>query len=195
MRVLLVDCDDSFTLNISDYLKISGVDVSVINHANIKIEDLDSYNYSAIVLSPGPNRPEDIPVLNKIISKYYNNKPILGICLGHQALGMYFGYELGASKAPMHGISVLLKCSIDPIFEGIDSANFYAMRYNSLAISIPPPSTEFTAICFIENGEIMGCKHGKYPIYSFQFHPESIGTPQGLQLLKNWVKIIENHEK
>lgn len=194
MRILIVDCDDSFTMNIYDSIATYDVDVEVINHKEIRLTSISSIPYDGIVLSPGPNEPNHIPILNDLINHYKHSIPILGICLGHQALGIHFGYELKPSKEPMHGISVPIICSPDTIFEGIDCSDFQVMRYNSLAL-VQGDSSDFYPICSLKNGEIMGCKHAQFPIYSFQFHLESIGTPQGSILIRNWVEFVKKGVK
>jgi anthranilate synthase/aminodeoxychorismate synthase-like glutamine amidotransferase len=189
MRILLLDCDDSFTLNIYDYLKQCDLDVDVVNH---KVYQLNiAEGYSAIVLSPGPNSPSDLPILFEILKLYGNKKPILGVCLGHQAIGMYYGHSLIKSKQPLHGISVKISAIDHPIFDNIDTEKMMVMRYNSLVVD-ETENSELEVIAKDEVGEIMAFKHKSLPIYSFQFHPESVGTPEGLTLLKNWTKLITN---
>ena len=185
MTCLLLDCDDSYTLNIYDYLKQCDLDVVVVNYKNISIEN--AAGYDSIVLSPGPNSPNEVPILFEIIKNVAGRKPILGICLGHQALGMYYEHELLPSKQPMHGISEKIYTTENPIFHNIDTSNLMVMRYNSLAIGDKENSV-LEVIARDKVGEIMAFKHKSYNIYSFQFHPESVGTPQGLQLFKNWKK-------
>ena len=187
MRVLLIDCEDSYTLNIYDYLMQCDVDVDIVLHQNVIICEIRIYD--ALVLSPGPKSPSEIPLLTEVIMQYNRQLPILGICLGHQAIGMYFGHELIKSKLPMHGISVKITLAENPIFHNIDTGNFIAMRYNSLAIA-ENEGSELEVIGRDEFGEIMAFQHRTLPIYSFQFHPESIGTPDGLNLFQNWIKLI-----
>lgn len=187
MRVLLIDCEDSYTLNIYDYLKQCDVVVDIVLHQNLVLDEIR--NYAALVLSPGPKSPNEIPILTEVIMQYRRQLPILGICLGHQAIGMYFGHELIKSKLPMHGISVKIYMTENPIFNNIDTGNFIAMRYNSLALA-ENENSELEVIGRDESGEIMAFQHRILPIYSFQFHPESIGTPDGLNLFQNWIKLI-----
>ena len=183
MTSLLLDCDDSYTLNIYDYLMQSGLEVEVINHRDITLNKIEEYH--SIVLSPGPNSPLEVPILIEIIKKFALRKPILGICLGHQAIGMYYGHSLIQSREPMHGISIKISTTKNPIFHNIDTEDLMVMRYNSLAIA-DKENSELEVIARDEAGEIMAFKHKKHNIYSFQFHPESVGTPQGLKLIENW---------
>jgi anthranilate synthase component 2 len=191
MSNLLLDCDDSYTLNIYDYLKQCGLDVEVINYKNITLDNIEDFD--SIVLSPGPNSPNEVPILFEIIKNFAGRKPILGICLGHQAIGMYYGHSLIPSREPMHGISVKISTTENPIFNNIDTENLMVMRYNSLAVG-NKENSELEVIARDEAGEIMAFKHRTHIIYSLQFHPESVGTPQGLKLIENWKKqlIVNN---
>lgn len=162
-----------------------GLEVDVINHRNISLDKIEKYD--TIVLSPGPNSPKEVPIQFDIIKNFAGRKPILGICLGHQAIGMHYGHALTQSKEPMHGISVKISTTVNPIFHNIDVENLVVMRYNSLAIA-DKENSELEVIARDEAGEIMAFKHKTYNLFSFQFHPESVGTPQGLQLIKNWKK-------
>lgn len=189
MKIILLDCEDSYTYNIYDYLLQCGTEIDFIHFSQIELEKLHEYN--AIILPPGPKAPRDIPILFDIIDSYKSSIPILGICLGHQAIGMYFGHQIEKSKFPIHGISVKIVQENYSIFDGIEKENFKAMRYNSLTV-LENLNSDLEVICRDEFNDIMGFKHKTFPIYSFQFHPESIGTPQGLFLFKNWIKSIQN---
>ncbi len=192
MTSILLDCDDSYTLNIYDYLMQCGFEVDVINHREVSLEKMEKFD--SIVLSPGPNSPNQVPILFDILTTYADYKPILGICLGHQAIGMYYGHSLTPSRLPMHGISVKISTTRNPIFHNIDTENLMVMRYNSIAIADKEYS-ELEVIARDETGEIMAFKHKIHNIYSFQFHPESVGTPQGLKLIENWKKqLITNRQ-
>jgi len=190
MKVILIDCEDSYTLNIFDYLSQNGLEVVVKNYREIEIAEIG--NYDAIVLSPGPNSPNQVPILFDILKTYADQKPILGICLGHQAIGMYYGHALVRSKQPMHGISVKIFELKGPIFHTIDNEILMVMRYNSLAVEDNEDS-ELEVIARDESREIMAFQHKSLPIFSFQFHPESVGTPQGLKLIENWKKQLITH--
>lgn len=187
MNIVLLDCEDSYTYNIYDYLSQCGASVDLIHYEKISIDSL--INYQAIILPPGPKAPHDIPILFEIIDKYKSSIPILGICLGHQAIGQYFGHTIEKSNFPIHGISVKINLENYSIFDDLEKEKFMVMRYNSLTV-LENRSSDLEVICTDEFEDIMGFKHKEFTIYSFQFHPESIGTPQGLQLIKNWLKII-----
>ncbi len=168
-----------------------GFEVDVINHREVSLEKMEEFD--SIILSPGPNSPNQVPILFDILTTYADYKPILGICLGHQAIGMHYGHALVRSKQPMHGISVKISKAISPIFHSIDMENLMVMRYNSLAVE-DKENSELEVIARDEIGEIMAFKHKMHNIYSFQFHPESVGTPQGLKLIENWKKqLITNN--
>lgn len=188
VRVLLIDCEDSFTLNIANLFRKYAIQVDVISHDKLDINSILKYN--GIILSPGPKEPNDIPILDSIIEQFKSSIPILGICLGHQAIGIHFKHQLIKSSFPMHGLSpkVTILHNHD-IFKTIDRDSLTAMRYNSLTIA-PSSNSELSISCIDENGEIMGFTHPSLPIIGFQFHPESIGTFQGEILLKNWINFL-----
>ena len=183
----MLDCDDSYTNNISDYLQQCGLELDLIHYSQFDISS--QFQYVAIVLPPGPKAPKDIPILYNIIDKYKTKTNILGICLGHQAIGEYFGHKLSISYQPLHGVSTEIFHNQDAIFNSMNMPSFLAMRYNSLTIE-DCSSSDLEVICRDKNQEIMGLKHRFLPIYSFQFHPESVGTPQGMNLFQNWTKFI-----
>ena len=190
MKIGLIDCDDSYTLNIADYLRQCGAEVEVINHEVTSIDSLENKKFQALVLSPGPKKPSEVPILFEIIEHFETKIPLLGICLGHQAIGMYYGLEITRSSHPVHGSPVEIIISDDPIFKSIQRP-FFAMRYNSLTLN-PAKNGGLKVICQDNDGEIMGLKHPILPIYSFQFHPESIGTPQGILIFKNWIELVQS---
>lgn len=188
MKIGLIDCDDSYTLNIADYLRQCHANVEVINHADTSVESLIEKDFNAIVLSPGPKSPAGVPLLFDLIRYFETRIPILGICLGHQAIGLHYGMKIVHSEFPIHGSPVEIEFAEDPIFKNIEKP-FFGMRYNSLTMRSEDISP-LEVTCRDIHGEIMGFKHKSFPIYSFQFHPESIGTPQGLTLFQNWINLI-----
>ncbi len=188
MEVCIIDCDDSFTLNISDYLSQCLVSVKILHYKEATLEYL--LPYQGIVLSPGPKKPSNIPILYQILDKFQDTKHILGICLGHQAIGEYYGHEVVKSHFPVHGIPKEIRSNDDEIFKNMPD-KWSAMRYNSLTVK-PKIDSPLVQICHDEFGDIMGFKHSKKSIYSFQFHPESIGTPFGIILFQNWVNQLNN---
>ncbi len=185
MKVLVLDNYDSFTYNIVHSInKIGGVDVSVIRNDNINLSDVSIFD--KIILSPGPSLPKDAGLMNLLISKFYNKKPILGICLGHQALAENFGGKLYNMTKPIHGIQTDVFLGKDYIFEGIDK-KIRACRYHSWSVSKHNFPKELNVIAKDKRDTIMGIAHKKYPIRGIQFHPESIQTPDGNRIIKNFI--------
>lgn len=181
---LLIDNYDSFTYILRDYILQLGVECPVYKNDELTIEEIKQLNPSRIIISPGPETPLQAGICMDIIDAFHQTLPILGICLGHQALGMYFGAKLAHAPYPMHGKTSLIKHQGHPVFGQIASP-FEAMRYHSLVIEDLPASVQ--SIAFSANDTcIMAISHKEYPCVGIQFHPESIGTKDGLQLLKNW---------
>lgn len=181
--VLLIDNYDSFTYMLRDYLLQLNLSVEVVRNDALLLSDLASLDFEAIVISPGPKTPQESGLTLSIIEKYHREKPILGICLGHQALGQFLGARLVRATRPMHGKTSSVQHNGHPVFNHIPSP-FEAMRYHSLALKNLPDALETIAIA--KDGTIMGLAHREWPLIGLQFHPESILTPHGLQLLSNW---------
>lgn len=162
-----------------------------VQRNDVPIGKIKEKVYNAIVLSPGPGKPENCGNMMQVIEHYHDKLPILGICLGHQALGKYFGAELKKAMKPMHGKISEMICQEDVLFTQLP-ARFDVVRYHSLILSQLPSSLQ--AIGHTQNGEIMAIRHTALPIYGLQFHPEAFLTEYGKELLKNWVflhKIID----
>jgi len=191
MKLLILDNYDSFTYNLVQYfMTIDGVEVEVFRNDKISLETVA--NYDAIVLSPGPGLPEDAGIMPELIRKYASTKPILGICLGEQAIGEAFGAKLYNLEKVYHGIEteVNILDKNEPMFEQLPNP-FRAGRYHSWAVSKEdfPECLQITAED--EKGVIMAIRHRNYEISGLQFHPESIMTEVGLEIVKNWVKSIQ----
>ena len=191
MKVLLLDNYDSFTYNLYDYLLQTGVECDVYRNDALSLEGFESLDFQAIVLSPGPKRPADAGLMLPLIARSYQKVPILGICLGHQALGETFGARVVKARLPMHGKTSVIQHREHPLFEGIPEF-FEVMRYHSLVLE-SLEGTPLRSIAQSATGEIMALEHTALPLLGVQFHPESILTAYGLQLLKNWVKITAKH--
>lgn len=182
--VLLIDNYDSFTYNLSDYIQQLGFACKVIRNDELNLDEIASLNFDAIVLSPGPCTPIESGIMMAVIDRFYTSKPILGICLGHQALGIYFGARLHKAKVPMHG-----KTSIIEIFNSSQlfmdlGSRMEVMRYHSLILEEVKEPLQVVAKTL--SGEVMAIEHAFLPIAGVQFHPESILTKSGKELLKNW---------
>ena len=184
--ILLVDNFDSFTYNLVDYFEQLGEQIQVVRN-DIDFSQLDISIYKGIVLSPGPETPNKAGHLLDIIKTYHKQKPMLGICLGHQALGIFYGANLVKAQKPMHGKISKINLYADPIFKGIPS-KIEVVRYHSLLLNKLPK--ELNGIAYSEDGEIMGIKHHKLPHYGIQFHPEAHLTSNGLTILKNWASFL-----
>lgn len=185
--ILMVDNYDSFTYNLVQYLGALGEDVRVFRNDKITIDKIKALKPKRIVISPGPGRPEDAGVSCEVIRKFAGKIPILGVCLGHQALGfVYGGRIIGASKL-MHGKTSAIYHNQQNIFKGIPNP-FEATRYHSLIVerkNLPGP-LEITA--WTKEREIMGLKHKQFPLWGVQFHPESILTKEGNHILSNFLR-------
>ena len=184
-KVLLIDNYDSFTYNLKDYLEQAGLNIEVVRNDAISMEDIKEKAFSAFVLSPGPGKPSEVPILNQIIEyTIENNIPLLGICLGHQAIGEYFNLPVTKADIPVHGkTDQLVVEKSHPVFADIP-APIHVMRYHSLIVSGEPSNLQVVARN--QAGIVMAMAHKKYPLFSMQYHPESILTTHGLQMLKNW---------
>lgn len=183
MKILLLDNFDSFTYMLKDYLEQCGCNCLTYRNNAITLAELSLIEFDAIVISPGPKVPKVSGILMNLINAYYRQKPILGICLGHQAIGEFFGAALYKANLPRHGKVDAMNHTEDVMFEHIPS-HFNATRYHSLIIDKLP--ADLIATCFCQN-EIMAFKHVSLPIWGIQFHPESCETEYGLQLIKNFI--------
>jgi anthranilate synthase/aminodeoxychorismate synthase-like glutamine amidotransferase len=189
LKILLLDNYDSFTYNLCDYLLQTGVDCQVIRNDALSLNAFLQLDYDGVVLSPGPKRPEDAGVLLPFLKALPPKTPVLGICLGHQAIGCVFGATLKLSPIPMHGKTSKIIHENHFIFENCPNP-LEVMRYHSLLLE-DLEGTPLRSIAHTEQGEIMALMHETLPIVGLQFHPESILTECGLLLIDNWVKSID----
>jgi anthranilate synthase/aminodeoxychorismate synthase-like glutamine amidotransferase len=181
---VLIDNYDSFTHILHHYLLQAGGDCVVYRNDAITVEELEALGPSRIILSPGPETPLQAGITMAAIARFHNQIPILGICLGHQALGMHFGAELMHAPEPVHGKVHEVYHSGESILQDLPQP-FKAMRYHSLSI-MALDGTGLKPIAATTDGVNMALAHETHPCIGLQFHPESIGTPQGLQIMKNW---------
>ncbi len=184
--IVMIDNYDSFTYNLVQYLKMLGQTVEVFRNNKISVELLETLNPSGIVISPGPGRPEAAGISMDVITHFSGKIPILGVCLGHQAIAAAFGGDIISAQKLMHGKTSMVTADGETIYRGIRKP-FQAMRYHSLAVNRPnlPACLKITSES--DDGEIMGLRHRQYPTEGIQFHPESIMTPVGKRLLRNFV--------
>ena len=185
MNILVLDNYDSFTYNIVHILKkIEHTNIDVIR--NDKIELTTVINYDKIILSPGPSLPKDAGKMPSLIRKYYKTKSILGICLGHQAIGENFGGKLFNLDEPYHGIQTEISIKKDYLFDGI-SNKILACRYHSWAISADNFPENLKVIATDSDNMIMGISHNYFDVKGIQFHPESVQTNEGSKIIKNFI--------
>jgi anthranilate synthase/aminodeoxychorismate synthase-like glutamine amidotransferase len=185
-RVLVIDNYDSFTYNLVQYLGELGAELSVHRNDEIDVEGSAARHPDALVLSPGPGRPADAGITPAVVKSCSGRIPILGVCLGHQAIGEVFGGRIGPARRLMHGKTSEISHTGHPLFAGIESP-FVATRYHSLVVEPGSVPDVLDIIATSDDGEIMGLAHKHTPTYGVQFHPESILTRSGMQILKNFL--------
>ena len=186
--LLVIDNYDSFTFNLVQYLGEMDVRMEVHRNDEITLEHVGELNPERILVSPGPCTPREAGLSNDIIREFGPRTPLLGVCLGHQCIGHTFGAEVGVNDRMMHGKTSPIKHDGKLLFEGMPDP-FTATRYHSLVVrrDTLPECLQVTAET--EEGEIMGLRHKEYPIWGVQFHPESILTENGRQILRNFLKL------
>lgn len=193
--IILIDHYDSFTYNLYQLLGELGEVIHVVRYDKIGLKEIEEFRPKAIILSPGPGNPEEIQETIQLIKSFFQTTPILGICLGHQAIGYAFGATITKAKQVMHGKTSNITHKGKGLFAYLTQP-LEVMRYHSLVIhkdSLPP--TFETLATSMNDNEIMAIKHRQYPVYGMQFHPESIGTKYGKQLLINFLKEIKEENQ
>jgi len=188
--ILIIDNYDSFTYNLVQYLGELGAELEVYRNDKISIDEVMSKKPEKIVISPGPGEPKNAGISESLIKSAAGKVPILGVCLGHQAMGEVFGGRIVHAKNIMHGKTSLIYHNGKEIFADIKNP-FEATRYHSLVVERKTLPGALTVIAETKDkdAEIMGLKHAKYPIWGVQFHPESILTGEGMKILNNFLKI------
>ncbi len=182
--ILLFDNYDSFTYNLLDIVKQYKIEVKVIRNDEMTLSEIININPSAILFSPGPGRPENSGVLMQVLSHFIGKVPILGVCLGMQAIGIYFNAKLVHAKRPLHGKTSIIKHNEHIMFNNIP-INSEMMRYHSLILEDLP--NELLATAYSSENEIMAIAHHNLPVWGVQFHPESILSKDGPLILRNWI--------
>jgi len=185
MKIVIIDNYDSFTYNLSHLVKELGADVTVLRNDQFDLGDIEAYD--KIILSPGPGIPSEAGLLLDVIRRYAGRKPILGVCLGHQAIGEVFGAKLENLSDVFHGVAT--PCHVttsDTLFNGLP-ADITIGRYHSWVVSNNnfPVCLEVTAVS--PEGQVMALRHKEYDIHGIQFHPESVLTPDGKHIIQNWL--------
>ncbi len=185
--LLLIDNYDSFTFNLAQYLGELGHAPAVHRNDELTVEDVEAMRPQRIVISPGPGRPEDAGITVDVIRRLGDRTPVLGVCLGHQAIGYAFGGTVVRAPSLMHGKTSSIQHDGLGIFSGVTQP-FVAGRYHSLIVADPPPGTlEVTART--DGGLIMGLRHRTWPVHGVQFHPESVLTGEGRKILRNFLEL------
>lgn len=186
--ILMIDNYDSFTYNLVQYLGELKAQVQVFRNDAISISEIKTLSPTHIVISPGPGRPEEAGISCAVIKEFYRFIPILGVCLGHQAIGYVFGAKVVNAKKLMHGKTSYIYHNRKGIFKGLPNP-FVATRYHSLLVENSSLPSELEIVAWTKEKEIMGLRHKKYPLWGVQFHPESILTKSGKDLLRNFLKL------
>ena len=184
--ILLIDNYDSFTYNLYQYLCELGAEVEVARNDKITLEEIERMSPEKIVISPGPCTPAEAGISNDVLRRFGAETPTLGVCLGHQCVGYAFGGTVGGAGEIMHGKMSLIHHTGEGVFSGLPNP-FEAIRYHSLAIYRDDLPDELEVTAWTDKGLIMGVRHNEYPIEGIQFHPESIMTKVGKDLLKNFL--------
>ena len=185
--ILLIDNYDSFTWNLAQYFGELDAPPVVRRNDEITLDEIEAMRPSHIVISPGPGRPEDAGVSVDVIRRFGPQTPLLGVCLGHQGIGLAFGGEVVRAQELMHGKVSSVEHDGRGVFRGI-SQPFAAGRYHSLVVADPLPA-ELEAAARTEDGTLMGVRHREFPIHGVQFHPESVLTGEGKRLLRNFLDL------
>lgn len=183
--ILLLDNFDSYTYNLLDYFGQLGIPAHVVRN-DVPLAHIATLDFKAIVLSPGPGVPRAAGNMPAVIAQYHQHKPMLGICLGHQALGEYFGATLHQGIRPMHGKISEISCRKDAIFSNLP-AKMSVVRYHSLVLKNISPV--LVPLAYTADQELMAFRHVSLPLYALQFHPEAELTTYGLAMLRNWARI------
>ena len=187
-RVLVVDNYDSFVYNLVQYLGELGAEPLVHRHDELSLAEIEALEPDAVLISPGPGRPEDAGLSNEVIRRFAGRRPVLGVCLGHQCLGQVYGAEVVRAAEIMHGKTSLIHHTGVGVFAGLPSP-FEATRYHSLVVDRGSVPAELEITAWTDDGTVMGLRHRHHeiPVEGVQFHPESILTASGHDLLRNFL--------
>ena len=187
--ILMIDNYDSFTYNLVQAFRELGADMQVIRNDQIDVDGIRALAPSALILSPGPGNPDSAGVTLAAIKEFAGKVPLFGVCLGHQSIAQAFGGRIVHAKRLMHGKTSRIHHDGRGVFAGLEQ-DFPAMRYHSLAVERESLPDCFEISAETEDGEIMGLRHKTFPIESVQYHPESIGTPEGMKQMRNFVQLV-----
>ncbi len=188
--ILLIDNYDSFTYNLVQMMASQGADLQVFRNDEITLTEADEMNPDGVVISPGPCTPHEAGISVEFIRHFSGKVPVLGVCLGHQSLAVAFGGKIIGAKQIMHGKTSPVEHNGNGIFKGMKSP-FVAGRYHSLVVEQQSLPDELVINATSDDGEIMGMQHVEHKTYGVQFHPESVLTPSGKRLLRNFLRIVD----
>ena len=188
--ILMIDNYDSFTYNLVQAFRELGAEMQVFRNDKIDVEGIRALSPSALILSPGPGNPDSAGVTLDAIKAFAGKVPLFGVCLGHQSIAQAFGGRIVHAKRLMHGKTSLIRHDGRGVFAGLPQ-DFAAMRYHSLAVERETLPACFEISAESEDGEIMGLRHRSLPIESVQYHPESIGTPEGMHQMRNFIQMAD----
>ena len=191
--ILMIDNYDSFTYNLVQYLNQLGAEVLVRRNDEIALAEIEILAPEAIFLSPGPCSPQEAGITVEVIRHFYQTIPILGVCLGHQAIGYAFGADVVRADRVMHGKTSDILNDGQTIFKGLPNP-FTAGRYHSLIVDRDSLPSCLKITAETKEGEVMGIRHETYPVEGIQFHPESILTPQGKRIIRNFLNMVRGEE-
>ena len=187
--LLLIDNYDSFSYNLYQLLGEINPDIKVIRNDEMTVEEIEALKPSQIILSPGPGKPKDAGICEEVVKKLGSKIPIMGVCLGHQAICEAYGATITYASSLMHGKQSTTKIDKNSrLFQGLNT-EIKVARYHSLAAKKETIPDELRVTAVAEDGEIMAVEHKSYPVYGLQFHPESILTPEGKHILKNFMEV------
>ena len=186
--IVMIDNYDSFTYNLVQYLGELDADIRVFRNDETDADEIDALSPDYIIISPGPGTPDDAGISKEVVQELGPKYPTLGICMGHQCIGEAFGGKVVRAPRLMHGKTSPIYHYKHPLFEGVPSP-FEATRYHSLIVEEDGLPEELEIIAFTKEGEVMGVRHREHPIYGLQFHPESILTSFGKQIIRNYISL------
>ena len=191
--IVLIDNYDSFSYNLYQLVGTVEPDIRVVRNDEYTVSEIEKMEPEALILSPGPGRPEDAGICMEAVTYFAGKLPILGVCLGHQAICEAFGGRVSYAKELMHGKKTKVRVTAEsPLFRGMGEA-FDAARYHSLAAVRETLPSELRVTAEAEDGEIMAVEHCEYPVFGVQFHPESVMTPEGKTMIENFLSIVREN--
>lgn len=188
MRILVIDNYDSFTYNLVQYLGSLGAETVVKRNDQITLQEVEDIHPEGILISPGPCTPAEAGISVELVKSFYRKLPILGVCLGHQSIGVAFGGSIVRAKRLMHGKVSRIYHTGEGVFKGIPSP-FTAVRYHSLVIDRNSIPEVLKVTAWSEDEEVMGVQHVEYPVFGVQFHPESVLSEHGMDILRNFLEV------